>query len=60
MTRFSIDCRDIASELECTVAISADDEEELLQAAVHHAVNVHHHPDTPEVRAELKNAFQSA
>jgi len=37
-------------------AISADSEEELLQAAVEHAVSVHHHSDTPELRQQLASA----
>lgn len=53
MTRLSIDCRNYPSEKNCTVAISADNEKELLEAAVQHAVAVHGHQDTPELRAQL-------
>jgi predicted small metal-binding protein len=35
------------------VAISADSEQELVEAAVQHAVAVHGHQDTPELRAQL-------
>ena len=52
-----IDCREVPSESGCTVAISADDEAELLEAAVQHAVTVHHHPDTPELRTMIKQAM---
>jgi len=41
-----------------SVAISADSEEELLQAAVEHAVSVHHHSDTPELRQQLRQLFR--
>jgi hypothetical protein len=33
-----IDCREFPSVVDCTVAVSADSEEELLEAAVQHAV----------------------
>ncbi len=54
MARWHIDCRDYPSEMNCTVAISADSEQELLDAAVQHAVAVHKHEDTPEFRKQLK------
>jgi predicted small metal-binding protein len=57
MTRSYIDCREFPSEMHCTVAISADSEKELLEAAVQHAVSVHHHADTPELRAQLSGLF---
>jgi predicted small metal-binding protein len=53
MARWHIDCRDYPSENNCTVAISADSEKELLDAAVQHAVAVHKHEDTPEFRQQL-------
>ena len=36
MSRKYIDCRDFPSESGCTVAISADSEDELVEAAAHH------------------------
>jgi predicted small metal-binding protein len=58
MARWHIDCRDYPSEMNCTVAISADSEKELLDAAVQHAVTVHKHEDTPEFRAQLKTILK--
>ena len=58
MTRKFIDCRDYPSEMKCTVAISADSEQELLETAVQHAVTVHGHSDTPELRQTLKTMFK--
>lgn len=49
-----VDCREIPSEMNCTVAISADSEEELLDAAVQHAVAVHGHDDTPDLREMIR------
>lgn len=54
-----IDCREFPSEMNCTIAMSASSEQELLEAAVQHAVTVHKHQDTPEFRAQLKQAFRN-
>jgi predicted small metal-binding protein len=40
MARMFVDCREYPSEKNCTVAISADTKEELIDAAVQHAVTV--------------------
>ena len=58
MTRKFIDCREFPSDMHCSVAISADSEEELLQVAVEHAVSVHHHTDSPELRQQLRFMFK--
>jgi predicted small metal-binding protein len=58
MGRKFIDCRQIPSEMNCTIAISADSEAELLDAAVQHAVAVHRHQDTPELRAQIRTAIR--
>jgi hypothetical protein len=39
MGRKFIDCREYPSEMNCTVAFSADSDEELLEVAVQHAVD---------------------
>jgi predicted small metal-binding protein len=52
------DTLDIAHGISKFDAISADSEEELLQAAVEHAVSVHHHSDTPELRQQLRQLFK--
>ena len=53
MARLFVDCREYPSEMNCTVAISADSREELVDAAVQHAVAVHGHHDSPQLREEL-------
>jgi len=58
MARKFIDCREYPSEMNCTVTIFADNDEELLEAAVQHAVAVHDHEDTPELREQLRQAFR--
>jgi predicted small metal-binding protein len=44
--------------MNCSIAISADSEEELIDAAVQHAVSVHGHKDTPDFRTLIKGAIR--
>ena len=59
MARKYIDCREFPSDSNCTVALCADSDAELLDAAVQHAVAVHKHEDTPEFRQQLLALFKS-
>jgi predicted small metal-binding protein len=58
MSRQYIDCREFPSTMNCSVALAADSEQELLEAAVQHAVAVHGHADSPELRTQLKSLFK--
>ncbi len=58
MGRKFIDCREFPSEMNCTIAISADGEAELIEAAVQHAVTVHEHQDTPELRDQIRGLIK--
>ncbi len=58
MTRKYIDCREFPSDANCSVAIAADSETELMEIAVQHAVSVHHHQDSPELRQQLRQLFK--
>jgi len=53
MGRKTIDCRDFPGDLKCTVSISADTDEELVEAVVEHGTKVHGYEDTPEFRAKI-------
>jgi predicted small metal-binding protein len=53
-----VDCREIPSEMNCTVAISADTEEEVLEAAVQHAMAVHGHEDNAELRDMVRSGIR--
>ena len=53
-----IDCREVRSDMNCTIAISADSEAELLDAAAQHAMDVHGHDDTPEMREMLRQSIR--
>ncbi len=55
MSRKYIDCREHPGGAgSCSVAISADSADEVVEAAVQHAVKTHGYPDTPETRKQLK------
>ena len=58
MNRKYIDCREFPSEMSCSLANSADTEQELIDAAVQHAVAVHGEHDTPEFRKEITGAIR--
>ena len=58
MARKYIDCREFPSESKCSVSIAADSETELLEAAAQHAVAVHGHEDSPQLRTELRGLFR--
>lgn len=58
MARMVIDCREFPSEMNCTIAISADTKQELIEAAVQHAVTVHRHEDSPELREQISQAIK--
>jgi len=53
MGRKVADCRDFPSESGCTLTISGE-EDEVVAAATQHAVSVHGHEDTEEVRSWLR------
>jgi predicted small metal-binding protein len=55
MARKYIDCREHSDpENKCTVAISADSDDELLEAAVQHGIAAHGMQDSPDLRNELR------
>ncbi|NMM76966.1 hypothetical protein B2J86_07170 [Acidovorax sp. SRB_14] len=58
MSRQYIDCREYPSTMNCSVALSADSKEELLEAAVQHATTVHGHTDSPDLRKQLSSMFK--
>jgi predicted small metal-binding protein len=58
MGRKFIDCREYPSTINCTVAMSANSESELLEVAVQHAVAMHGHQDTAELRNMLRKAIK--
>jgi hypothetical protein len=55
--RKSIDCRDYPSEKNCSLKISGT-EEEVLQAAVQHAVSVHGHENSADLRDQIRSMLK--
>lgn len=53
-SRKSIDCRNYPSEKNCSLKMSGT-EEEVLDAAVEHAVSAHGHENSPELRDQIKS-----
>jgi len=51
------DCREMPSESGCTLTI-AGQEDEVVRAAAEHAVSVHGHSDSPELRSEIKSMLK--
>lgn len=60
MARKYIDCRDFpqTGDKKCSVAISADSADELLEVAIQHGVKVHGYTDSPELRRDLRSSFK--
>jgi predicted small metal-binding protein len=56
--RKSIDCRDYPSDKNCSLKISGT-EDEVLDAAVQHAVSAHGHDNTPELREQIKSMLKN-
>jgi predicted small metal-binding protein len=59
MKRYFTDCRKYPSpsDVKCTLALSADTKEELLEAVVHHGTKVHGFKDTLEFREKIVKGF---
>jgi predicted small metal-binding protein len=55
--RKSIDCRHYPSEKNCSLKMSGR-EEEVLDAAVQHAVSAHGHTNSPELREQIRSMLK--
>jgi len=59
MSRYHIDCRDYPSDkVNCSVALSANTKEELLEAVIQHGTKVHGYENTPEFRENIVKEFK--
>ena len=59
MARMMADCRRFESEKNCSLTIIGE-EDEVVTTAAEHAVSVHGHPDTPELREQLRGMLEPA
>ncbi|MFJ8229605.1 DUF1059 domain-containing protein [Streptomyces sp. NPDC094448] len=57
MTRKVADCRKYPSESGCTLTISGE-EDEVVRAATAHAVSVHGHTESPELRKDIRGLLE--
>jgi len=55
--RKAIDCSDHPSESGCTLRLEGK-EEEVLEAAVSHAITIHGHTNTPELREQIRGLLK--
>jgi hypothetical protein len=51
------DCRRFESESNCSLTIIGE-EEEVVNAATAHAITVHGHPDSPELREQVRGMLE--
>ena len=56
--RYYVDCRDYPGDVKCSVSLSADSKEELLEAALQHGTKVHGYEDTPDFRKQMMSDFK--
>jgi hypothetical protein len=59
MARKMADCRRYPSESNCSLVIIGD-EDEVVRAASEHAVSVHGHEDTPQLRDDIRGFLEPA
>jgi hypothetical protein len=59
MARMMADCRRFPSESGCSLVIIGE-EDEVARAAAEHAVSVHGHEDSPELRSQIREFLEPA
>lgn len=59
MTRKIADCRDMPSDIGCTLTITGE-EDEVVAAATEHAVSMHGHDDGDELRTAVRTSLRDA
>ena len=58
MARYCVDRREHASDVKCSLALSADTKEELWEAVIQHAIKVHGFEDTSEARSQIMDLMK--
>ena len=59
MSRMMADCRRFPSDSDCSLVIIGE-EDEVVRAGTEHAISVHGHEDTPELREQLRGLLEPA
>jgi predicted small metal-binding protein len=57
MARKMADCRRFPSESNCSMTLIGE-EDEVIRTAAEHAVSVHGHEDTPELRDQIRDMLE--
>jgi hypothetical protein len=57
--RLMADCRQLPSEINCSMVFIGE-EDEVLDAALAHAIFAHHHDATPELREQIRSSLTPA
>jgi uncharacterized protein DUF1059 len=57
MARVMADCRRFPSDSNCSLTIIGE-EEEVVRTAAEHAVSVHEHEDSPELREQIRGLLE--
>jgi hypothetical protein len=52
-----VDCRNMPSEVNCTLTISGS-QDEVLKAAIEHAISTHGEKDSPELRKAILDGME--
>lgn len=58
MARVMADCRRFPSDSNCSLTIIGE-EDEVVRAAAEHAVSVHGHEDTPQLREQVRGLLET-
>ncbi|WP_020677698.1 DUF1059 domain-containing protein [Geopsychrobacter electrodiphilus] len=58
MGRKYVDCRELSGDAHCSTTIAAENDKELMQAALKHAINVHGLANTAELRKQISSHFK--
>jgi predicted small metal-binding protein/quinol monooxygenase YgiN len=59
MTRKIVDCRDMPSDIGCTLTLTGE-EDEVVRAAAEHAVSMHGHTDGDDLRSAIRDGLRDA
>ena len=57
MARYFVDCRETPSVSNCSLYISGE-KDHVIRAAAEHAISVHEHEDTPELREMIESQLK--
>ena len=55
MGRKYVDCQDLSGDSHCTTTLVADSNNELMEAAIKHAINVHGLANTSDFRKQVSS-----